>query len=56
MLTLGPDGLGDRAGVAEAVGVDCSDNEEVNGVGEKPHHRVPLLLHVISHRLPSAPH
>lgn len=56
MLTLRPDGLGDRAGVAEAVGVDRSDDEEVNGVGEEPHHRVPLLLHVVGHRLPSAPH
>lgn len=55
-LTLRPDRLRDRAGVAEAVGVDCSDDEEVNGVGEKPHHRVPLLPHVVGHRLPSAPH
>lgn len=56
MLTLRSDGLGDRARVTEAVGVDRSDDEEVNGVGEKPHHSVPLLLHVIGHRLPSAPH
>lgn len=51
-----PDGLGDGAGVAEAVGVDGSDDEEVNGVGVKPHHRVPLLPHVVGHRLPGAAH
>lgn len=51
-----PDGLGDGAGVAEAVGVDGSDDEEVNGVGVKPHYRVPLLPHVVGHRLPGAAH
>lgn len=55
-LTLRPDRLGDRAGVTEAVGVDRSDDEEVDGVGEEPHHRVLLLPHLVSHRLPSAPH
>lgn len=51
-----PDGLRDRAGVAEAIGVDRPDDEEVDGVGEQSHHRVPLVPHVVGHSLPSAAH
>lgn len=52
--TLRPDGLGDRAGVAEAVRVERSNDEEVNRVREESEHRVPLLAHVVRHRLPGA--
>lgn len=55
-LTLCPDGLGDRAGVTEAVRVDRSDNKEVNCVGEEPDNRVSLLLHVVCYGLPGAAH
>lgn len=54
--TLGPDGLRDGAGVAEAVRVDRPDDKEVNGVGEESDDRVPLLLHMVCYRLPGAAH
>lgn len=55
-LTLRPDGLGDGAGVTQAVRVDRTDNKEIDSVGEESHHRVSLVPHVVRHRLPSAAH
>lgn len=55
-LTLRPDRLGDGTGVTQAVGVDRPDNEEIDGVGEESDDRVPLVPHVVRHRLPSAAH
>lgn len=55
-LTLRPDGLGDGAGVTQAVRVDRSDNKEIDSVGEESDDRVPLVPHVVRHRLPSAAH
>lgn len=52
--TLSPDRLRDRTGVAEAVGVDRSNDEEVHRVREESEHRVPLLPHVVRHGLPGA--
>lgn len=55
-LTLRPDRLGDRAGVTEAVRVDRPHDEKINGVGEEPDHRVPLVPYMVRHRLPGAAH
>lgn len=51
-----PDRLRDGAGVAQAVRVEGSDDEEVHGVGQEPHDGVPLMPHVVGHRLPGASH
>lgn len=53
-LTLCPDRLGDRAWVAQAVGVDSSDNEQVDSVGEKARYGVCFHLHCVSYSLPCA--
>lgn len=55
-LTLRPDRLWNRAGVAQAVRVDGSDNEKINSVGEESDHRMSLVPHVVRHRLPGAAH
>lgn len=55
-LTLRPDRLRDRAGVAQAIRVDRSDNKKINGVGKESDHRMSLMPHVVRHRLPGAAH
>lgn len=54
VLTLSPDRLGYWARVAQAVGIDGSDYEEVDGVGEKAGDRVRLHLDQIGDGLPCA--
>lgn len=53
-LTLRPDRLGDGTRVAQAVGVNSSDDEQVDGVGEKADDRVRLYLYHVGHSLPCA--
>lgn len=53
-LTLCSDRLWDGARVAQAVGIDSSDNKQVDGVGEKPSDCVCFHFHHVSHSLPSA--
>lgn len=53
-LTLCSDRLGNGAWVTQAVGVDSSDNEQIDGVGEKASDGVRFHLHHISYSLPCA--
>lgn len=52
--TLGPDGLRDGAGVAQAVGVHGSHDEQVDGVGEEAGDGVCFYLHHVGYSLPGA--
>jgi len=52
--TLCSDGLRDGARVTQAVGVDSSDDKQVNGVGKKARDRVCLHLHHVGYSLPCA--
>lgn len=52
ILTLCPDGFRDGAGVTQTVGVDRSDDEQVDSVWVQANDRVLLLSHVVSYRLP----
>ena len=54
LATLRADGFGDGAGVAQAVGVDSTHDEQVDGVGEQARDGVRLHLHVVRHGLPGA--
>ena len=54
--TLCPNRLRHGAGVAQALGVDRSDHEEVDGVGPETLHRELGGLHVVRHRLPAVAH
>lgn len=54
-LTLCSDGLGDGARVAQAVGVDSTDDEEVNSVGKKAGDGVSLHPDHVGYSLPCAP-
>lgn len=51
---LRPDRLRDGAGVAQAVGVDRSDDEQVDGVGKKACDGVCFHLHHVCYSLPCA--
>lgn len=55
-LTLGSDRVWHGAGVAEALGVDGSDHEEVDGVGAQAPHGEQGALHVVGHCLPAVAH
>jgi len=51
---LGSDGLGDGARVAQAVGVDGPDDEQVDGVGEEAGDGVRFHLDYVGDSLPRA--
>ena len=55
-LTLRSDRLRDWAGVTEAIGIDCTDNKQVNCVGEESDDGVFLLLYMVCYSLPGAAH
>lgn len=54
-LTLCSDGLRDGARVTQAVGVDSTDDEQVDGVGKKAGDGVRLHFNHVSYSLPCAP-
>lgn len=49
------DGLRDGARVTQAVGVDSTDDEQVDGVGKKAGDGVRLHFNHVSYSLPCAP-
>lgn len=53
-LTLRSDGLRDGARVTQAIGIDSTDNEQVDGVGEKAGDCVRFHLDHVSYSLPCA--